>query len=56
MLGDLHIEQSLVITHGEIMKGSGMKSILEKNKLSTLGRSTLVRSRLLPLSSLVCNL
>ena len=42
MLGDLHIEHSLLIMRGEIIKGSGLESILERNKLPTLGTSTVV--------------
>ena len=42
MFGDLHLEQSLLVLHGEIVKGSGLDDILGTAKLSTTGTSTIV--------------
>ena len=42
LLGDLHIEIELLRIHGEIIKGSGLDSILESSNLSTLGTSTII--------------
>ena len=42
LLGDLHIEHTNLLIHGELIKGSGLEVILEKNKLSTKGTSAVV--------------
>ena len=42
MFGDLHIEQSLLTLHGEIVKGSGLHDVLGSANLSTTGTSTIV--------------
>ena len=42
LLGDLHIEHSLLLIHGQIIKGSGLECVLERNKLSTEGTSAIV--------------
>ena len=42
MLGDVHIEHSMLIMHGEIIKGSALECILEQQKLSTIGTSSIV--------------
>ena len=42
LFDDLHIEQSLLGLHGEIIKGSGLETILEGANLSTKGVSTIV--------------
>ena len=42
MFGDLHIEQSLLVLHGQIVKGSGLDDVLGSAKLSTIGTSTIV--------------
>ena len=39
MLVDQSIEHSMLIMHGEIIKGSGLECILEQQKLSTIGTS-----------------
>ena len=40
MLGDLHIEQSLLVMHGQLIKGSGLDSIMSNTNLSTAGGTT----------------
>ena len=40
ILGGLHIEQSLLGIHSEIIAGSGLAEILEVNNLSLVGAST----------------
>ena len=40
MLRDLHIEHSMLIMHGEIIRGSGLECILEQQKLSTISIGT----------------
>ena len=42
LLGDLHIEQSLLGMHGDIIKGSGLETIMASSNLSTIGVSTIV--------------
>ena len=44
LFGGLHIEQHLLIIHGEVIKGSGLQEILEKNKFSILGTGTAVNA------------
>ena len=39
IFGGLHIEQSLLGIHGELIAGSGLAKILEVNDLSTIGVS-----------------
>ena len=41
LLGDLHIEQSLLVMHGEIIKGSGLETMMASSNLSTIGVSTI---------------
>ena len=41
MFGDLHLEQSLLVLHGEIVKGSGLEDVLASAKMSTTGTSTI---------------
>ena len=40
--GGLHIEQSALVIHGEIIKGSGLEKILSSNDLSIIGTSVVV--------------
>ena len=42
MLGDLHIEQSLLGMHGELIKGSGLDHVLTHANISTAGTSAIV--------------
>ena len=42
ILGGLHIEQSLLVVHGEVVSGSGLAEILENNDLSLIGTSTAI--------------
>ena len=42
LLGDLHIEQSLLVMHGEIIKGSGLDTIMQHANLSTIGTSAII--------------
>jgi len=42
LLGDLHLEHSLLLMHGSLIKGSGLDSILHFSKLSTEGTSAIV--------------
>ena len=39
IFGQLHIEQSLLVIHGQLIKGSGVAQILTENKFSLLGLS-----------------
>ena len=39
ILGGLHIEQSALVMHGEIIKSSGLEMILSSNDLSIIGTS-----------------
>ena len=38
----LHIEQSLLVIHGQLIEGSGLVQILTKNKFSMIGLSAAV--------------
>ena len=42
ILGGLHIEQSLLVVHGEVVSGSGLAEILETSDLSLIGTSTAI--------------
>ena len=42
LLGDLHIEQSILGFHGDLIKGSGLDSLLSHTNLSTIDISTIV--------------
>ena len=42
LFGDLHVEHSALLMHGQIIKGSGLDSILQRSQLSTIGTSSLV--------------
>ena len=42
LFGGLHIEQSLLKIHGDIIKGSGMEEILNANELSIIGSDAIV--------------
>ena len=42
LFGDLHIEIELLRIHGELIKGSGLESILDSASLSTLGTSAII--------------
>ena len=42
MFGDLHIENFLLVIHADIIKGSGLKQILEENELSVAGPDVMV--------------
>ena len=42
MFGGLYIEQSLLVLHGQLIKGSGLTEILNLQKLSTIGLSAVV--------------
>ena len=42
LLGDIHIEQSILGLHGDLIKGSGLDSVLAHTNLSTIGTSTIV--------------
>ena len=36
MFGGLHIEQCLLVTHGQFIEGSGLREILEACSLATI--------------------
>ena len=40
MFGGLHIEQCLLVTHGQFIEGSGLREILEVCSLATIGVGT----------------
>ena len=40
LLGDLHIERSLLGMHGDVIKGSGPDTIMQHSTLSTVGGAT----------------
>ena len=42
LFGGLHIEQSLLVLHGQLIKGSGLMKILNLQKLSTIQFSAVV--------------
>ena len=42
MFGGLHIEQCLLVVHGQLVDGSGLKEILETCSLATIGVSAAV--------------
>ena len=42
ILGGLHIEQSALVMHGEIIRGSGLEKILYSNDLSIIETSAVV--------------
>ena len=42
LLGDLHIEQSLLVMHGELIKGSGLDTIMQHANLSTIGTAAAI--------------
>ena len=42
LLGDLHIELSILGLHGGLIKGSGLDSVLAHTNLSTIGTSTII--------------
>ena len=42
MFGDLHIGQCLLVVHGQLVDGSGLKEILETCSLATIGVSAVV--------------
>ena len=42
IFGQLHIEQSLLVIHGQLIEGSGLEEILTENKSSTIGLSAVV--------------
>ena len=42
LLGDLHIEQSLLVMHGEIIKGSGLDTMMQHANLSTIGTAAAI--------------
>ena len=42
ILGGLHIEQSALVMHGELIKGSGLEKVLAANDLSIVGTSAVV--------------
>ena len=37
MFGGLHIEQCVLVTHGQLIEGSGLREILEARSLATIG-------------------
>ena len=41
-LGGLHIEQSILVIHGKLIDGSGLREILTTNELSIIGTSVAV--------------
>ena len=45
LMGSLHIEQSLLITHGQLIEGTGLPEILEQHKFSTIGLSAAIDLR-----------
>ena len=42
LMGALHIEQSFLIIHGQLIKGSGLENILNSNNFSLIGTSSIV--------------
>ena len=42
MFGGLHIEQCLLVTHGQFIEGSGLREILETCSLAAIGVGTVV--------------
>ena len=42
MFGGLHIEQCLLVTHGQFIEGSGLREIFEACSLATIGVGTVV--------------
>ena len=42
LFGQLHIEQCLLVIHGQLIKGSGLFEILTENKFSMIGLSAVV--------------
>ena len=44
MLGGLHIEQCLLVIHGQLIKGSGLHEILNKNHLSIMSTGAVVNA------------
>ena len=40
MFGGLHIEQCVLVTHGQLIEGSGLREILEACSLATIGVGT----------------
>ena len=42
MFGGLHIEQCMLVTHGQLIAGSGLKEILESCSLATIGAGAVV--------------
>ena len=42
LLGGLHIEQSILVIHGKLIDGSGLREILNTNELSIIGTSVAV--------------
>ena len=42
MFGALHIEKSLLVIHADIIKGIGLKQILQENELSVVGTNVIV--------------
>ena len=42
MFGGLHIEQCLLVTHGQLITGSGLKEVLESCSLATIGAGAVV--------------
>ena len=42
ILGGLHIKQSALVRHGEIIKGSALEKILSSKDLSIIGTSAVV--------------
>ena len=42
VFGQLHIEQCILVIHGQLIKGSGLLEILTENKFSMIGLSAVV--------------
>ena len=42
MFGQLHIEQQLLVIHGQLINGSGLPDILTQNKFSMIGLGAVV--------------
>ena len=42
MFGGLHIEQCLLVTHGQFIEGNGLREILEACSLATIGVGAVV--------------
>ena len=42
MFGGLHIEQCLLVVHGQLLDGSGLKGMLETCSLATIGVGAVV--------------